>query len=106
MVNLKYGKNDLAEQFLLQALDRNEHYPPALLQLATLRRRQQNDASARILLGKYLVTVPQNPGAWIMLGEIHQAAGRLGDAADCYHRALAINPNPIIKARLKEMDNR
>ena len=65
------------------------------------------DKLALIVLKKAVERNPNNHYAYLALGELYESAGKQGDAAEVYKKAIQINPrDPASKAALsKLLDN-
>ena len=76
--------------------------PEVLCQVAIRLNERGEHERAGELLDRAIKKRPSLALAWALRGEVHLAQGNAERAAGCYERALAIAPNAIYEARLKE----
>ena len=70
------------------ALDLEEAFTPALLDLASVRARNGNRLAAYELLDRVKALNPRDPEVLYRLGKFHRESGELGPAVDAYRSAL------------------
>src|SRR5688572_21351318 len=60
---------------------------------------------AELLCRAALAAAPEEPEAWCCLGHVQRARGRMADAADCWRRALDLQPDPDTEFELGRVCN-
>jgi len=93
-IYLAETQTNLAEAAFSKAIELNADLPSAYLSLARLYVASHEDQQAL----KRLETLAQktNETALMMIGQIHQAAGRHEQARDTYERLLAVKPKNFL----------
>ncbi len=73
--------------------------------LADVERRLGNGDRARTLVDRALTLDPQDPRAWVLRGELDEAAGEPVAAMTAYRRALELDPAlPDVSQRITEIE--
>jgi predicted O-linked N-acetylglucosamine transferase (SPINDLY family) len=90
-----------AERLLGEALAAQPEHAPSLNLLALIAGRAGRDAECIALLERAMAcgTPEQAAASGATLGAAHRRAGRLGEAADAYRRALAAAPDLLVSER-------
>jgi tetratricopeptide (TPR) repeat protein len=87
------GRGDEAIRWYREAHAANPGYRGALKNLARALRLQGDYAGAGPLARQLVAEAPEYAGAWLELGALEQALGRLAEASGCFEKALALEPD-------------
>jgi hypothetical protein len=85
------GLEEEAIRHLRKAISQQPRFPEALNNLALLRARRDR-REAEVHLRKALAIRPDYAAAWNNLGNLCVELSRIGEAADCYSKAISIDP--------------
>jgi hypothetical protein len=91
---------------MLPPTDEDQARARRLLVEANLNRMRRDYQAAESLCRQVLASHSDNPAAWALLGDLCAAQGRADEAAEAYRAALAIEDDPMLRARLEELRRR
>jgi len=80
----------LAYDDLLHVRDLDPRRRDVLLLIASAARHMGYGREAEIALNNYFVSYPDDPAAYLELGNLYDLQGRVGDARTAYRRVLAL----------------
>ncbi len=86
---------ETAERTLADLLKAMPDHCPGLVNLAALRRRQNDPDGAVAACERAIAVDPGIPGPWMHLGEIALSLGDLGNAATFFSRVLTLESKPV-----------
>jgi len=95
LIFMTLGRRKEAERSLESALSLEPRFVPALVNLADLRRAEQNDAAAEILLRRATELEPKNADAWHALGLCQIRLKARTQALDSLRRAYELSPEDV-----------
>lgn len=105
--SLNRGDCDQAIRHFTQAIELDPTFAEAYNQRAIAKYLQERYDESLEDCGRTVELMPCHFGAWAGMGHCHAHMGRLAEAAECYDKALSINPGFTgIKQALTELNKR
>ncbi|HEY2587616.1 MAG TPA: tetratricopeptide repeat protein [Tepidisphaeraceae bacterium] len=89
---LNQGDCDQAIRHFTCAIELDPNFAEAYNQRAIAKYLQERYDESLEDCGRTVERMPCHFGAWAGMGHCHAHSGRLAEAAECYKKALAINP--------------
>jgi tetratricopeptide (TPR) repeat protein len=89
---LNLGDCDQAIRHFTQAIELDPTFAEAYNQRAIAKYLQERYDESLEDCGRTVERMPCHFGAWAGMGHCHAHSGRLAEAAECYEKALSINP--------------
>jgi type IV pilus assembly protein PilF len=90
---MQLAKYQEAETYFTQALQLNQNYPPALLEMQKINYQQGNFSAARVYLNRYAQVSEHTPESLLIAAQIEGAAGNAGMAK--HYQTLLLTKFPL-----------